>query len=454
MSTPITFSGFNNIDFNVVLQGLMQQASQPLNVLQSRQKALETQVTRFDALTSRISALQSAAETLGAADSVATMAGRSSDSAAVAISTGVDAAAGHYDVVVNELARAQVTASTSIAPDSDTTVVAGSGTLTIGGVAVAVTGDMTLQDLATAINGTDGIGVSAAVVKTGDTSYRLALTSLSTGVANAFTVVNSLSGGIGVAFGDFDNNGTSGDSIEDNSVAASDASILINNIAASSSSNEFADVVPGVTLTILKKDPATTLSLDVSPDSAALEAKIEDFVSAYNAMATFFTEQRTAAAAGDAASIGRDPLLRQLRNSLRTELLGPHGAETVTRLAEVGVEFTQAGTIELDTARFREVIGDNGDEVRRLFADAGGVFPAVDTLLTEYIGSTGFISSIKDRLNTQIDAMDQQIASMQSRLALQREMLARQFTEADTVMSRLRNQSGSLASIGSGLGSF
>jgi flagellar capping protein FliD len=56
VSTPITFSGFNNIDFNVVLQGLMQQASQPLNVLQSRQKALETQVTRFDALTSRISA--------------------------------------------------------------------------------------------------------------------------------------------------------------------------------------------------------------------------------------------------------------------------------------------------------------------------------------------------------------------------------------------------------------
>src|SRR5688500_7079368 len=432
----------------------MQQASQPLNVLQSRQKALETQVTRFDALTSRISALQSAAETLGAADSVSTMAGRSSDSAAVAISTGVDAVAGHYDVIVNELARAQVTASTSVAPDADTTVVASGGTLTIGGIAVAVTGDMTLQDLATAINATDGIGVSAAVVKTGDTSYRLALTSLSTGVANAFTVVNALSGGTGVTFGDFDNNGTSGDSPEDNSVTASDASILINNIAATSNSNEFEDVVPGVNLTIVKKDPAVTHSLDVSPDSTALEAKVEDFVSAYNAMVTFFNEQRTAAAGGDTASIGRDPLLRQLRNSLRSELLGPHGSETLTRLAEVGVEFTQTGTIELDTARFREVIGENGDEVRRLFADTGGVFPAVDTLLSEYIGSAGFISSIKDRLNTQIDAMDQQIASMQSRLALQREMLARQFTEADTIMSRLRNQSGSLSSIGSGLGSF
>jgi hypothetical protein len=37
---------------------------------------------------------------------------------------------------------------------------------------------------------------------------------------------------------------------------------------------------------------------------------------------------------------------------------------------------------------------------------------------------------------------------MQSRLALQRDALQRQFTEADAAMSRLKNQSGSLASLG------
>ena len=77
-------------------------------------------------------------------------------------------------------------------------------------------------------------------------------------------------------------------------------------------------------------------------------------------MVTFVNEQRTAAGGGDAASIGRDPLLRQLRNSLRTELLGPHGSEAMTRLAEVGVEFTQSGTLELDTARFREAVRTDG----------------------------------------------------------------------------------------------
>jgi flagellar hook-associated protein 2 len=432
----------------------MQQASQPLTALQSRQRALETQITRFDALSARITALRSAAGVLGDAESVATMSGRSSNSDAVAITTGTDALAGQYDVVVTELARAQVTASTSVAADADTTVVASGGTITIGGVAVGVSGDVTLRGLATAINETDGIGVSAAVVRTGESSYRLVLTSLETGATHAFTVTNALSGGSGVTFGDFNTDGVSGDSPEDNAVSASDAAILVNNIAATSASNEFEDILPGVSLTVYEKDPDATHRLDVAPDSAALEARVEDFISAYNDLVSFFNDQRTAAAGGDASSIGRDPLLRQLRNSLRAELLGAHGTEAVTRLAEVGVEFTQTGMMELDTARFRAVVEGDGDAVRGLFADATGVFPAVETMLETFTGSDGVISGIKHRLNSQVDAMDRQIEAMQSRLAIQREMLARQFTEADTLMSRLRNQSGSLANLGSSLGGF
>ena len=53
-STPITFSGFNEIDFNLVLNAVMQQASQPLVAIQSRQTALRSQVTTFDLLANRV----------------------------------------------------------------------------------------------------------------------------------------------------------------------------------------------------------------------------------------------------------------------------------------------------------------------------------------------------------------------------------------------------------------
>jgi flagellar hook-associated protein 2 len=454
LSSPITFSGFNNIDFNMVLTSLMQQASQPLTLLESRQKALESQVKTFDTLKGRLVALETAADRLGDMSSVSTMQATATDETAVSVSASSGATAGHYDIVVTELARAQVTASTSTTPDATTTVVATGGSLVINGVTVSVAGDTTLQQLADAINDTDGIGVTAAVIRTGTTTYRLALTSTNTGTANAFTITSTLSGGGGVSFGDFNGNGVSGDSAEDNAVSASDAAILVNNIAATHDSNTFEEVVPGLTVTVLKKDAGATIGIDVTPDATALEDRVRDFVTAYNDLIKFLDAQRSAASSGDEASIGREPLLRQLRNGLRVELAGAHGTGSVTRLAEVGIEFTQSGTIELDETALADAVASDGDGVRALLAGTGGVFPAVESLLDEYGSSTGFIATVQERLNAQIDSMDRQVQNMQARLAVQRESLLRQFIEADRIMSRLRDQSGSLASLGSGFGSF
>ena len=368
----------------------------------------------------------------------------------MAISSG--ATAGDYDLVVNELARAQVTASTSSAPDATTTIVATGGTLSIGGTTITVTDGVTLQQLAQQINAAQGIGVTAAVVRTAPGTYRLVLTSTIGGTASAFTITNGLAGGLGVTFGDDDGNGVSGDSSADNAVTASDASILLNNIPITGSSNTFQDIVPGVTLTVSKKDPNTAVQIGVSADSSSLTSKVEAFVSAYNGVVSFINEQRSSAANGDATSIGRDSLLRQLKNSLRNDLLGPHGSGTLTRLSEVGVEFTTSGTLSLDTSRLDAAVATDAADVRDLFAGTTGVFPQVNTLLDSFSGSSGFISTVKARIAQQVASMDSQIAAMQNRLAIQRATLQQEFAAADALMAQLRNQSSSLAGIGSQLG--
>jgi flagellar hook-associated protein 2 len=454
VSTPVTFSGFNNIDFNLVLTSIMQQASQPLTALQSRQSALQSQVTTYDTLASRVAALQASASSLGTIGNLSVMKGTSSDDSAVTVSAGTTAAAGQFDVVVTELARAQVTVSSSSSPDPDTTVVANGGTITIGGVAVSLAGDATLQQLADAINATSGITVSASVIKTGATSYKLALTSTLSGVANAFTIANALTGGSGVTFTDTDFDGTSGDSAADNAVSATDAALLVNNVAVTGSTNVFDNVITGVTLTARKKDPAATIQVTIEPDDEALKAKVESFVKAYNDLTAFVDDQRAASVRGDARSIGREPVLRQLHNSLRTELIGAHGSGAYTRLAEIGVTFNRTGQLELDATAFAAAVAQDGASVKTLFAGTGGVFPAVDLLLDEYAQADGFIPTSQSRIEQQIDAMDAQIVAMQARLALQRESLQRQFIEADLAMSRLRDQSGALSALGGGFGAF
>lgn len=450
MGSPVTFSGFNNIDFNLVLGAIMQQASAPLTVLQDRKSDVDSRLTRFGTFTSHLLALQDAADGLSDATKVTTLSATSSDAAAVTASVGTSATAGQYDVVVNSLARAQVTVSASTSPDADATIVAGGGSITIGGTAVAISGDVTLQQLADAINAED-LGVTAAVVRTGTDAYRLALTSTQSGLDNAFTIVNSLTGGTGVTFTDTDSNGTIGDSAADNAVNASDASLLFNNIAVTGSTNTFEDLVPGLTLTALRQDPAATVRVDVASDGDALKTRIEDFVSAYNTLVAFQNQQRVAVGEGDTSSIGGDPLVRQVRSTLRTALLGAHGSGVFTRLSEVGIEFSRTGELELNETVFNDALASQGDDVRALFAGVDGAFTAIATELEGYTQAGGLLGLATDRLEGQRESMDDQIAAMQTRLALQRESLMRQFIEADLAMSRLNNQSGALASFGSGL---
>jgi len=450
VSSPITFSGFNNIDFGTVLTALMQQASAPLTALQTQQSNLSGQSTNINTLGTKVSALDDATSALSDLSSLSAFQATSSDSTAVSTAVGSGAAAGHYDVVVNELARAQVTASGS-SPDATSTVVASGGTLTIGGVDVQVTGDVTLQQLADQINSTDGIGVTASVVRASANSYRLVLTGQTTGAAGAFTIANGLTGGDGVSFTDTDGNGISGDSPADNAVNATDADAFVNNVEVQSTSNTIANAIPGVTLTLTKKDPNTTVSVDVSTDDTALTTQVTNFVNAYNDLVSFASSQATAAAGGDATSIGRDPLLRSLHNQLRSVISGAYSGGVFGHLSEVGVEFTQTGTLQLNQTVFDSAVADHPDDVKQLFAGTGGAFPAITSTLTDYSESGGILASFQGQLTQQSAALTQQISTMQDRLAIQKQSLQQEFSATDDLISTLQSQSSALTAFTSSL---
>jgi len=452
VSSGITFSGFNNIDFNLVVNAAMTQASQPLNSLKTQQSALKSQVSTFDTLQTKLSALDSAASALAAGTALTTYSATVSDSSIVSATTATGAIPGHYDVVVNELARAQVTASNSTAPDADTTSVASGGWLTINGHRIDVQAPVTLADLAKQINQTSGVGAQASVVQTGSNAFRLVLTGTATGESNAFTIENHLTGGSGLTFADADNNGVSGDSASDNAVQATNAQLTVNNLAITSQSNTVDSAIPGTTLTLLKKSPSTTVSLDVQASASDLKTKLQNFVNAYNSLQQFASDQSTSAANGNKASIARDPLFRGLRNELRTTLLNNYGSDTLQTLSQLGVEFTRTGTMQLNSTQFDTATASGNSGLKGLLGTTdspNGAFDAIHALLKDYTQTSGAIPQAQTRLNDQVSSLDREIASMQSRLDLQRATLMKQATAADLAMTTLKSQSGSLASFGS-----
>jgi flagellar hook-associated protein 2 len=452
MSSPITLSNFNGIDFGVILNLVMTQASRPLTTLQSRQTDLTTESNNYNTLATKIGSLETAAAGLSSSSAVTASAATVSDTNALAVSETSDPVAGTYDVVVKNLALAQVTASSSTAPDADTTAVATGGTITIGGVAVGLSGSVTLQGLASKINATSGMPVTASVVQSAPGSFRLVLTSAETGLANAFTVTNGLTGGTGVSFTDTDADGVSGDSALDNAQQALDASVKVNGLEITSASNTLTSGIPGVTLSLLHADLAKTVTVTVSPDDASLVTSVKSFVSAYNDLMAFVSAQSQAAAGGDKGTLAHEAIVQAARSALRASLGGSYGSGTFRKLAEVGIGYNRTGQLTLATSTLTGALSQDRASVVALFAGTGtvkgytnGAFGTLQAALHDFTSSGGFISAAQTRLLAQESRLNNQIRDMQDRLAVQRAQLQAEYMAADQAMTTLRAQSASLS---------
>jgi len=451
MSSPITFSGFNQIDFNVILNAIMQQESVPLQALQDRQSELKATDSTYGQLVTKLDSIRTASGALSNSATLTTYAATSSDATALTVSASSGAVAGRYEVIVNELARAQVTVSNTFAPDADTTIVASGGSITIGSEQIAITGPVTLQQLAAAINADANSPASASVIATQPGNYRLVLTSKNTGAANAFTIANALTA-TAITFADADSDGLSGDTATDNAVNATDAALLINNIAVTNPSNTIGDAIPGVTLALQQKDPSKTVAVTVGRDDGDLADRIEAFVASFNDLVKFADQQATASNNGTAGAIGRDSVLRGLRNALRNTLLGTHGSGSLTRLAEVGIGFTRTGELTFDRTAFTAALDSDPAEVQSLFTDPQtGAFGAVNSLIDDYTSAGGFLPDARLRLSDEIARVGRQMDDMSARLAVRRAALQAEFTAADEAMARLNSQKSSLSNISNDL---
>jgi len=355
------------------------------------------------------------------------------------------------------LAHAQVMASTTTYASPDEIIATG-GSLSValfGNPPVnipptGVAGSMTVRQLADAINADTASPVTASVVQAAPGQYRLVLTGRSTGTANAYTVTSTLVGK-GVVFTDTDGDLTYGDDAADSAVTATNAALTVNNVPISSTTNDIADAIPGVALTLLKQDPSSVV-IEVTESAEEAKSQLDEFVKAFNDLMSFITEQSTAAAAGK-SSIARDALVRSLKSGLRDAMQAEYlGSGTpYTRLSTIGVESDRTGNIQLDAAKLKSAILDNATAVRQLFVGmtgTGGVFGALQAQVASYTKAGGLVQSAKDRLKDQITKINSRLDTMELQLELRRATLQREFIAADQLMTQLNGQGSSLQALG------
>jgi flagellar hook-associated protein 2 len=157
--------------------------------------------------------------------------------------------------------------------------------------------------------------------------------------------------------------------------AGADASLDINGVSVTSSSNTIDDVLPGVTLDLLKADPATTITLNVARDTDAVIEKIKAFVSSYNSVASYIQSQSSydADKQQTGGALFGDGTLASVKSTLTSILV--EGIEGVSPqfsiLGQIGVNLDNEGKLAVDEGVLRGYLTTNFEDVKRLFiADA------------------------------------------------------------------------------------
>lgn len=439
LSSPGLGSG---LDINSLISQLMAVEQQPLIALQRKEASYQAKISALGSLKGALSALETASANLipaagtTAASKFTTTRAAFGDTTLGSATATNSAAAGSYTLSEITLAKAEQVRKSGM------TIPAGAGTLSItvgtgAAVNVNVAAGATLTSIRDAIN-TSSAAVGAAIINDGASDY-LVLTGDSSGVANTITIAGS------AGFEDFNySSGTPNSWTQ--AVPPSNASVKINGIAVTGTTNTISGAIEGVTINLTKETAGST-TLTISKDYSSVTSSLNAFIKAFNDAAT--TMKNLGAynsETGVASTLTGDSTLRSVQSQLRSILFTPSsaGSADLRYLSDLGVSIQLDGTLSLNSSKLTTAINSNFEGVANVVADFGSRFK---NAVSSMVGTSGVVTNKIDGINSTIEDLDQRQEALQLRLAKVEENYRRQFTALDVQLSNMQSLSARLASM-------
>jgi flagellar hook-associated protein 2 len=451
-SAGISFGGLGSgLDSKAIIAALLAVERRPITALEQKKTAIGKQKSLFGDLDKLLDDLQSKARTLQRTTDFLTMQAASDKETVLTATAGSSATPGSWRLRVEQLATAQVSASTGRADRNTTQLGDATFEITIGGTAHFVsvgagTGfDSTLDGIAAAINAA-GIGVSASVVDTGvgTNRYQLVLNGNMTGSQGAFDV--ALDSGPATMQ-------TLVDELATPLTAAQNARVQMNGITLERSTNQITDVIAGVTLDLRAEQPAGEFTtVTVSTDAEATSTKVREFVDAYNKVVDFLAEQNVLGADGKAKGpLFGDTTLRSIRTGLRDIMGGVVGSGTLRMLAQIGITSDTAGKLTFDQSKFEQELVDDEAGVANLFTNAtAGIAVRLHDRIDLYTDSVdGLLKTRNDGFDRLTKQTQNRIDQAERRLTQYEKSLEQRYANLETLMARLQGQGNSLGGLAS-----
>ncbi len=491
----ITAAGTGSgIDVESLITQLMAAEKTPLTKLATKESTLQSKISLIGQFKSVVSSVQSAAaglQNLGKLNGIKATLGNSS---ALSVTASNTASTASYSVDVLKLAKNQQIVSQAekftsaskvlVAKNGEATAAAmitiNFGTVTETGgvksfaadsarqqqisVSAGDDGEISLQDVADAINGGD-YGVKASLISDKTGSVRLSLTGDDTGSENAFKIdVAATSGTADPVFSYLNFNPETSSNFDiPAGGAAQDSVMKLNGVEITRASNTIDDAVEGLTFTLKAttipdgSEASTPTSLAVKRDSSTISTQLKAFVDAYNQLAnaiknttSYNAETKTAGA------LQGDSTIRSMQNQMRA-MIGKafgNGSGSIRTLSDLGVSFQKDGTLALDSTKLGKAVENDLDGVIGFFgafdqttstvapeASQDGFGYQMEQLAKGMLADNGLIDSRLDGLNKTIKDIEKQYVRVESRLVQVEKRYRAQFTAMDTSVSNMQGLS-------------
>lgn len=443
----LTVSGISSgIDYESLIQQLLEVEKIPVNRLEAQKTTYEQKSAAYTDLSNKLENLESAADALRLSTSFGGKETSVSDETILTTNVSSSATTGNYSMTVNQLALAhKLKAGVGLA-SADSTVASGSGQFTfkVGDTGteytVDVTADMTLEDFKNAINDLDG-GIHAVIVNDGtDTDpYQLILSSDETGADNKIIVTQD---------------GTSlGFPVNDTDLASDlhlqtpqDAEIVMDGLTVYRASNTVTDLAPGVSLFLHKADPAAAVTLQVSEDRGAVVESVQALVDSYNDVINFIHSRNEY----DTEDNEADPLFaegtvrsieRRMSQIVSTGVAGL--PSDMKALSQVGVSTERDGTLKLDVGKLQDAVDEDLEGVMNLFVNGETTEGVAEQFYQLALGATrsgdGDIAIRVDGLADRVRELNGKIEVQESALERMEERLRARFATLENLISSVQS---------------
>jgi len=396
--------------------------------------ALKAQDTAFTSIGTDLSTLTTSLQSLtDFTGALAQKQGASSDTNLVALTAAATtASAGSHTVVVNKLALTSSNYSDTVTTAADT--LSGSITIQVGSsgtpqTVTVGTSSNTLSTLAAAIN-LAGVGVSASIISDSSGS-RLSLVSSTGGAAGQLTVTSNLT-----------NASTSAAIAFHTGSLGQDASLSVDGIALTSSSNTVTNAIPGVTFQLLAADANTTVQVQVTNDNSAVGTAMSAFVTAYNAVIKDINTQEGKDSSGNAEPLLGSPILSSIQSGLTSGLFAGSKSGTISSITQLGLTVGTDGTLSLNTDTLQSALTSSYADVTGFLQNTGSFGQSFATTLnslgTQSLSGTVYLAL---QQNSTIETnLNQNVTNEDALLAAQKTTLTTELNTANQVLQSIPSQ--------------